>query len=98
MERTRLLASRSLDTDLLSREKQTLFRFSSLYILLSIIIISAFSFMYYELQRDLMLQEKKPVLEEYSKNCVDLNGEEEEREKQVQELLSTVQKFLNFVD
>lgn len=66
-----MLASRSLDTDLLSREKQTLFRFSALYILLSIVIVSAFSFMYYEFQRDLMLQEKKSILQEYSKELIE---------------------------
>ena len=60
-------ASRSLDTDFLSSEKRTLFRFSVLYILMSIIIISIISFVYYELQRDLMLQEKKSTLQEYSK-------------------------------
>ena len=62
-----MLASRSLDTDFLSSEKKTLFRFSVLYILLTIIIISVFSFIYYNLQKDLMLQEKKSTLQEYSK-------------------------------
>ncbi len=65
-----MLASRSLGTDLVYSEKQTLFRFSALYILLSIIIVSAFSFMYYELQRDLMLQEKKSLLQEYAKELI----------------------------
>ncbi len=65
-----MLASRSLDTDLLRSEKQTLFRFSALYMLLSIVIISVFSFMYYELQRDLMLQEKKSILQNYSKELI----------------------------
>jgi len=60
-----------LDTDLLRSEKQTLFRFSALYILLSIVIVSVFSFIYYELQRDLMLQEKKSVLQEYSKELIE---------------------------
>ena len=60
-------ASKSLDTDFLSSEKRTLFRFSVLYILLTVIIISVFSFIYYELQKDLMLQEKKSTLQEYSK-------------------------------
>lgn len=60
-------ASKSLDTDFLSSEKKTLFRFSVLYILFMIIIISVFSFIYYDLQKNLMLQEKKSILQEYSK-------------------------------
>ena len=62
-----MLASKSLDTDFLSSEKKTLFRFSVLYILFTLIIISVFSFIYYDLQKDLMLQEKKSTLQEYSK-------------------------------
>jgi len=65
-----LLASRSLGTDLLHSEKQTLLRFSTLYILLSIVIIWAFSFMYYESQKGLMLQEKRVILQEYSKQLI----------------------------
>ena len=63
-------ASKSLDTDFLSSEKKTLFRFGVLYILFTIVIISITSFMYYELQKDLMLQEKKPLLQEYSKELI----------------------------
>ena len=62
--------SKSLDTNLLHSEKKTLLRFSALYILLSIVIIWAFSFMYYESQKDLMLQEKKVELQEYSKQLI----------------------------
>ncbi|MCD6173085.1 MAG: HAMP domain-containing histidine kinase [Sulfurimonas sp.] len=65
-----MLASKSLDTDLLHSEKKTLLRFSALYILLSIVIIWAFSFMYYESQKGLMLQEKKVILQEYSKKLI----------------------------
>ncbi len=65
-----MLASKSLDTDLLASEKQTLFRFSALYILLTVVIISVFSFIYFELQKELMLQEKKSVLQEYSKKLL----------------------------
>lgn len=65
-----MLASRSLGTDLLHSEKQTLLRFSTLYILLSIVIIWAFSFMYYESQKGLMLQEKRVILQEYSKQLI----------------------------
>ncbi|WP_455757539.1 sensor histidine kinase [Sulfurimonas sp.] len=65
-----MLASKSLGTDLLRSEKQTLLRFSTLYILLSIVIIWAFSFMYYESQKGLMLQEKRVILQEYSKSLI----------------------------
>ena len=65
-----MLVSKSLDTDLLRSEKQTLFRFSALYILLSIVIISIFSFMYYNSQKELMLQEKKSSLQNYSKKLL----------------------------
>ena len=63
-----MLVSKSLGTDLLLSEKKTLFRFSALYILLTLVIISAFSFMYYELQKDLMLQQKKSALQNYTKD------------------------------
>ncbi len=65
-----MLVSKNLDTDLVLSEKQTLFRFSSLYILLTLIIITTFSFMYYELQKDLMLQQKKPQLQEYMQELI----------------------------
>ena len=65
-----MLASKSWDIDLAQSEKQTLFRFSSLYILLSIVIISVFSYMYYDSQKELMLQEKKSLLQEHSKTLL----------------------------
>lgn len=65
-----MLVSKERDTSLLQSEKQTLFRFSTLYILLTIVIISVFSFIYYEFQKDLMLQEKKAQLQEYSKEFI----------------------------
>lgn len=60
-----------MDTDLRKSEKQTLFRFSTLYILLTVIIISIFSFIYYELQKDLMLQQKKATLQVHSKKLLE---------------------------
>jgi len=66
-----LLASKSLGTDFHQSEKQTLFRFLALYILLTVIIISVFSFIYFELQKDLMLQEKKSTLQKYSKELIE---------------------------
>jgi len=59
-----------LDTDFLNSEKKTLFRFAVLYILLTLVIVSVFSFMYYDAQKNLMLQEKKPLLQEYSKELI----------------------------
>jgi two-component system OmpR family sensor kinase len=59
-----------LDTDFHQSEKQTLIRFSALYILLTVIIISVFSFIYFELQKDLMLQQKKSTLQKYSKELI----------------------------
>jgi len=66
-----LLASKSLGIDFRQSEKQTLYRFLSLYILLTVIIISVFSFIYFELQKDLMLQEKKSTLQKYSKEFIE---------------------------
>ncbi|PHQ92710.1 MAG: two-component sensor histidine kinase, partial [Sulfurimonas sp.] len=66
-----MLVSKSLDTDLHRSEKQTLFRFSALYTLLAIVLIFVFSFIYYELQKDLMLEQKKAMLQEYSKELLE---------------------------
>jgi len=60
-----------LGTDFRQSEKQTLFRFLALYVLLTVIIISVFSFIYFELQKDLMLQQKKPTLQKYSKELIE---------------------------
>ena len=65
-----MLVSKERDINLLKSEKETLFRFSALYILLTIIIISIFSFIYYGVQKDLMLETKKVELEEYSKELI----------------------------
>ena len=65
-----MLASKSLDINLLRSEKQTLFRFSILYIIFSIVIISSFSFIYYSSKKDLMLQEKRSLLQKYSKELI----------------------------
>ena len=66
-----MLVSKSLDTDLHRSEKQTLFRFFTLYILLTTVLIFVFSFIYYELQKDLMLEQKKSTLQEYSKELLE---------------------------
>ncbi|QOY54799.1 HAMP domain-containing histidine kinase [Candidatus Sulfurimonas marisnigri] len=66
-----MLASKSLGIDFPRSEKQTLVRFLALYILLTVIIILVFSFIYFELQKDLMLQEKKSTLQKYSKELIE---------------------------
>ena len=66
-----MLASKSLGIDFRHSEKQTLFRFLALYVLLTVIIISVFSFIYFELQKDLMLQQKKSTLQKYSKELIE---------------------------
>ena len=63
--------SKSLGTDFHQTEKQTLFRFLALYILLTVIIISVFSFIYFDLQKDLMLQQKKSTMQKYSKELIE---------------------------
>jgi two-component system OmpR family sensor kinase len=60
-----------MDTDFRQTEKQTLFRFLALYVLLSVIIISVVSFIYFQLQKDLMLQQKKSTLQNYSKELIE---------------------------
>lgn len=65
-----MLVSKSLDINLLRSEKQTLFRFLALYTLLTIVIVGVFSFIYYEFQKDLMLQKKRVILEEYSREFI----------------------------
>ncbi len=64
-------ALKSLGTDFRQSEKKTLFRFLALYILLTVIIISIFSFIYFELQKDLMLQGKKSTMQKYSKELTE---------------------------
>ncbi|QOY52241.1 sensor histidine kinase [Candidatus Sulfurimonas baltica] len=66
-----MLASKSLGIDFRQSEKQTLFGFLALYVLLTVIIISVFSFIYFGLQKDLMLQQKKSTLQKYSKELIE---------------------------
>ena len=65
-----MLALKSLDIDLLQSEKQTLYGFLSLYSFLTIVIISIVSFLYYNFQKDLMLQQKKVIMQEYSNDLI----------------------------
>ena len=59
-----------MDTDLARSEKQTLYRIATLYLLLGIVIIFGFSFMYYNAQKELMLQEQKATLQHDTKELL----------------------------
>ncbi|WP_228146244.1 sensor histidine kinase [Poseidonibacter lekithochrous] len=59
-----------MDIDLTKSETRTLLGFGFLYSFLILVIIGVVSFIYYTFQKDLMLQEKRQVLQEYSNNLV----------------------------
>lgn len=61
---------KSLDIDLPQSEKKTLFGFLSLYSILSIVILSFIAFLYYNFKKDLMLQNKRLILQEYSNDLI----------------------------
>jgi len=65
-----LLVLKSSDIDLTKSETRTLLGFGFLYSFLILIIISVVSFLYYNFQKDLMLQEKRQILQEYSNDLV----------------------------
>jgi len=57
-----LLALKNWDINLRSREKKTLWSFLFLYAFLALLSLSFIAFLYYGLQRDLMLQHQKEAL------------------------------------
>lgn len=61
---------KSSDIDLTKSETRTLLGFSFLYSFLTLIIIGVVSYLYYTFQKDLMLQEKRQILQEYSNDFV----------------------------
>ena len=61
---------KSLDIDLPQSEKKTLWSFLSLYSVLSIVILIFIAFLYYNFKKDLMLQNKRLVLQEYSNDLI----------------------------
>jgi two-component system, OmpR family, sensor kinase len=65
-----LLVSRSLDIDLTQSEKRTLLGFLVLYSFFTIVILFFISFLYFSFQKDLMLQKKRLVLQEYSNDFI----------------------------
>ena len=65
-----MLVLKSLDIDLTKSEARTLLGFSLLYSFLVLVIIGGISFTYYQFQKDLMLQEKRDALQEYSNDLI----------------------------
>lgn len=57
---------KDLDIDLTKSETRTLLGFIALYSILILVILSISSFVYFKSQKDLMLQEKRQVLQEYA--------------------------------
>ena len=57
---------KNLDIDLPQSEKRTLVNFLFLYIFFITVILSFMAFLYYGFQKDLMIQEKKLLLNEYA--------------------------------
>ena len=55
---------------LTSSETRTLLGFSLLYSFLVLVILSVVTFLYYQFQKDLMLQEKRQILQNYSNDFV----------------------------
>ena len=56
--------------DLTKSETRTLLGFSFLYSFLVLVILGVVSFLYYQFQKDLMLQEKRQILQNYSNDLV----------------------------
>lgn len=65
-----MLVLKSLDIDLTQSEKRTLLGFLSLYSFFTIVILLFISFLYYTFQKDLMLQQKRVLMQEYSNNLI----------------------------
>ncbi len=62
--------SRNTDTNLLPSEKKSLTAFLSLYLVFSAIILLFTGFLYYNFQKDLMLQKKREFLQDYAKGFI----------------------------
>ena len=65
-----MLVLKNSGIDLTKSETRTLLSFSFLYSFLVLVILSVVSFLYYEFQKDLMLQEKRQILQNYSNDLV----------------------------
>ena len=65
-----MLVLKNSGIDLTNSETRTLLGFSLLYSFLVLVILSVVSFLYYKFQKDLMLQEKRQILQNYSNDFV----------------------------
>ena len=65
-----MLVLKNSGIDLTNSETRTLLGFGLLYSFLVLVILSVVSFLYYQFQKDLMLQEKRQVLQNYSNDFV----------------------------
>lgn len=65
-----MLVLKNSGIDLTKTETRTLLGFSLLYSFLVLVILSVVTFIYYKFQKDLMLQEKRQILQNYSNSLV----------------------------
>lgn len=65
-----MLVLKNSGIDLTNSETRTLLGFSLLYSFSVLVILSVVSFLYYKFQKDLMLQEKRHILQNYSNDLV----------------------------
>ena len=65
-----MLVLKNSGIDLTNSETRTLLGFSLLYSFLVLVILSVVSFLYYQFKKDLMLQEKRQILQDYSNDLV----------------------------
>lgn len=65
-----MLVLRNSGIDLTKTETRTLIGFSFLYSFLVLVILGVVSFLYYKFQKDLMLQEKRQILQNYSNDLI----------------------------
>lgn len=65
-----MLVLKNLGIDLTKSEARTLLGFGLIYFLLVTIIIGSFSYLYFSFKKDLMLQEKRIILQEYSNDLI----------------------------
>ena len=65
-----MLVLKNSGIDLTKSETRTLLGFSFLYSFLVLVILSVVSFLYYNFEKDLMLQEKRHILQNYSNDLI----------------------------
>ena len=65
-----MLVLKNSGIDLTKTETRTLLGFSFLYSFLVLVILGVVSFLYYKFQKDLMLQEKRQILQNYSNDLI----------------------------